>query len=78
MGGNTARVLLCLLSEGSAAERASGIEADSLFSGGRASWVRSITTVAAPHDGTTLFDLWPGGFTGVVADLVKVHEYVNK
>jgi len=60
MGGQTVRVLVDLLARGNAAERRAaeraGREASPvspLFSGGR-SWVSSVTTIATPHDGTTL------------------------
>jgi len=74
MGGQTVRLLLQLLVEGNPEEvegRGHNNSAASLFTGGRLGWVRSITTVSSPHDGTTLFDLWPNGFVGVVADMVK-------
>ncbi|MDZ7795389.1 MAG: hypothetical protein U5P10_17365 [Spirochaetia bacterium] len=58
MGGQTARLLTELLAQGDRDEIAAGYEAgdrglSELFSGGH-SWVSSITTIAAPHDGTTL------------------------
>lgn len=56
-GGQTSRVLLELLRSGSAAERAAASAAGQavhpLFAGGK-NWVRSITSIATPHDGTTL------------------------
>lgn len=55
LGGQTGRVLIQLLAEGSAEERAA-TPADSvspLFEGGK-HWVASLTTIATPHDGTTL------------------------
>jgi triacylglycerol lipase len=57
MGGQTARLLVQLLEEGDAAEAAatpSG-ELNPLFAGGHRgerAWVRSVTTLATPHDGT--------------------------
>src|SRR6056297_2179973 len=58
MGGQTARLLTELLAQGDPDEIAAGDATGSgglseLFSGGR-SWVSSITTIATPHDGTTL------------------------
>ena len=58
MGGQTARLLIELLAQGDPHEIAAGEEAvagglSELFSGGH-SWVSSISTIAAPHDGTTL------------------------
>ncbi len=49
-GGQTARVLLKLLRDGAAAEN---FAAGTPFEGGK-DWVKSITTLATPHDGTTL------------------------
>ncbi|HEY1013870.1 MAG TPA: lipase, partial [Herpetosiphonaceae bacterium] len=55
-GGQTARVLAQLLAEGSAAERAAtpAAQLSPLFSATRKNWVHSVTTIASPHDGTTL------------------------
>jgi triacylglycerol lipase len=57
MGGLTSRLLVQLLEEGDAAERAvtPPEELSPLFAGGHAgerAWVRSVTTLASPHDGT--------------------------
>lgn len=53
-GGQTARVLLKLLRDGAASENyASG----TVFAGGK-NWIRSISTVATPHDGTTLTEFF--------------------
>jgi triacylglycerol esterase/lipase EstA (alpha/beta hydrolase family) len=53
-GGQTARVLVQLLKEGSAQERtASGSQVADIFKGGK-HWVRSVTTLSSPHLGTTL------------------------
>jgi triacylglycerol esterase/lipase EstA (alpha/beta hydrolase family) len=57
MGGLTSRVLVQLLEEGDEAERAATPpeELSPLFAGGHAgerAWVRSVTTLASPHDGT--------------------------
>ena len=59
MGGQTARLLIELLYEGDARERAfpgyaGGDAPHALFQGGRRDWVRSLATLATPHDGTTL------------------------
>jgi triacylglycerol esterase/lipase EstA (alpha/beta hydrolase family) len=60
-GGQTARVLLKLLRDGSAAEMTAG--SGGLFTGGR-DWIHSITTVSTPHKGTTLTNLAnPQGIT---------------
>ncbi|HET8694477.1 MAG TPA: RICIN domain-containing protein [Aquabacterium sp.] len=47
-GGQTARVLLKLLRDGKTGEGSAPI-----FQGGK-NWIRSITTLSTPHDGTTL------------------------
>lgn len=54
-GGQTVRVLTALLEQGDPAEIAvtPAAERSPLFEGGRA-WVHSVTTLAAPHDGTSL------------------------
>jgi triacylglycerol lipase len=57
MGGLTCRVLVQLLEEGDAAERAAtpAGELSPLFEGGHAgdrAWVRSVTSLSSPHDGT--------------------------
>jgi len=57
MGGQTSRVLVHLLEEGDPAELAATPpgELSPLFAGGHAAgqaWVRSVTTLATPHDGT--------------------------
>jgi triacylglycerol lipase len=54
MGGQTIRMLELLLNEGSADEvAASGADVSPLFRGGHKGWIRSLTTIATPHDGTT-------------------------
>ncbi len=54
-GGQTVRVLTGLLEQGDPAEIAATPEAERspLFQGGKA-WIHSITTLASPHDGTSL------------------------
>ncbi len=55
MGGQTARLLVQLLARGDEAERRLTAPQDlsPLFQGGHA-WVSSVTTLATPHEGTTL------------------------
>lgn len=55
MGGQTARVLVQLLTQGDEAERKATPpeELSPLFQGGHA-WVASVTSLATPHQGTTL------------------------
>ncbi len=53
-GGQTGRMLIELLRNGSQAERdASGSSVSDLYKGGK-NWVHSLTTVSTPHNGTTL------------------------
>jgi triacylglycerol lipase len=54
-GGQTARVLIQLLEQGSEQERATTSDGSlsGLFEGGK-QWVHSATTISTPHDGTTL------------------------
>ena len=52
-GGATIRLLLDLLADGDASEQASGDDTSPLFTGGHADWICSITTIAAPSNGTT-------------------------
>lgn len=54
MGGQTARLLVQLLEQGDPEERKANLEDLSpLFAGGK-DWVRSVSTLSSPHDGTTL------------------------
>lgn len=56
-GGQNTRMLIQLLEEGSEEEQeAAPSDLSPLFEGGK-SWVASLTTLAAPHDGTTLADV---------------------
>ncbi len=56
MGGQTARMLVQLLEQGSQEEKnATPDNLSPLFKGGK-SWVCSVTTIATPNDGTTLAD----------------------
>ncbi|MFR3351552.1 MAG: S-layer homology domain-containing protein [Oscillospiraceae bacterium] len=56
-GGATIRLFLDILADGSAEEqaaaKAAGTEVSPFFQGGKADWVYSLTTLAAPHNGTT-------------------------
>lgn len=51
-GGTTIRALIELLENGSNEDQGDG----ELFKGGKIGWVRSVTTISAPHNGTTLPD----------------------
>ena len=59
-GGATIRLFLDILADGSAAEqaaaKAAGTEVSPFFAGGKADWVYSLTTLAAPHNGTTFLE----------------------
>lgn len=59
-GGATTRVFLDILADGSAEEvaaaKAAGTEPSPFFEGGKASWVHSLTAIAAPHNGTTFIE----------------------
>ncbi|MDE6723266.1 MAG: hypothetical protein K2J55_03625, partial [Eubacterium sp.] len=58
-GGATVRMLSTLMADGSEAEQQS-TEADDisdLFTGGKGDWIYSITTLAAPHNGTSAYNV---------------------
>ena len=59
-GGATTRLFLELMANGSAEEvaaaKAAGTAPSPLFTGGKSSWVHSMTEVAAPHNGTTFIE----------------------
>ena len=59
-GGATIRLFLDILADGSAEEqaaaKAAGTEVSTFFQGGKADWVYSLTTLAAPHNGTTFLE----------------------
>ena len=59
-GGATIRLFLDILAVGSAEEqaaaKAAGTEVSPFFQGGKADWVYSLTTLAAPHNGTTFLE----------------------
>ena len=59
-GGATIRLFLDILADGSAEEqaaaKAAGTEVSPFFQGGKADWVYSLTTLAAPHNGTTFIE----------------------
>ena len=51
-GGTTIRALVELLEHGSPEDEGGG----ELYQGGKLGWIRSVTTISAPHNGTTLSD----------------------
>ncbi|MBR1704491.1 MAG: hypothetical protein IJ720_03905 [Clostridia bacterium] len=62
-GGPTIRTLLKLLKEGDEREREATPEGQlsPLFEGGHEDWINSVTTLAAPHNGTTVLSM-AGGY----------------
>ena len=55
-GGETVRLLASLMAYGDEAEqKATGKETSPLFTGGKADWINSVTTLCSPHNGSTLF-----------------------
>ncbi len=62
-GGATVRLLAELMANGSQAERAATDEADlsGLFTGGKADWIYSLTTLSAPHNGTSAYTVGTKG-----------------
>ncbi len=54
-GGATVRMVSHLLAHGAPEEvAATGKDTSPLFTGGKGDWLQSVTTVAGPHDGTTV------------------------
>lgn len=56
-GGATVRMLAELMANGSVDERNGGNDVSDLFKGGKADWIYSITTVCAPHNGTSSYNI---------------------
>ena len=58
-GGVTVRLLAHLMAEGSQEERdaTSSEDLSPLFKGGHANWIYSVTTLAAPHNGTSAYHI---------------------
>lgn len=73
-GGNTIRLLLSLLDKGDTAETDMTTDGSisELFTGGKGDYVNSITTVAAPNNGTTL--TYIGNEMGII-DFVEKASY---
>lgn len=74
-GGATVRLLAQLMAKGSAEEMNATAQGtvSSLFTGGKPDWIYSITTLASPHNGTTVYNLaipliplFPSGNTKIV------------
>lgn len=67
-GGATVRLLTSLLEYGNEAEQtATGSETSPLFMGGKGNWVNSVTTLCAPHNGSSLTEVLNtvGGIVGI-------------
>lgn len=61
-GGNTIRLFTSLLEYGSEAEKqASPEDCSPFFEGGKGKYVNSVTTLASPHNGSSLFYCLDGG-----------------
>lgn len=57
-GGATVRLLTSLLEYGSEAEKTiSGENVSPLFEGGKGKWINSVTTLCAPHNGSSLTEI---------------------
>lgn len=56
-GGTTVRMMIQLLTEGSAEEKAATPEGElsGLFTGGKGDWVKSATTICTPHNSSSVY-----------------------
>ena len=83
-GGATMRVFASLMAKGDEAETAStsADEISLLFTGGKADWIYSLTSLAAPHNGTTSYgleDLMPDNDDSAAYDMFIDHAMeINK
>ena len=68
-GGATIRLLSHLLTYGAPEEQevTDASEISGLFTGGKGEWVQSLTTIAGPHDGTTIF-----AAMGIICPVIKL------
>lgn len=86
MGGQTIRTLVQLLAEGSPEEKSYDQDNISpLFLGGN-DWVKSVTTISTPHDGTSLADyyyndpksvIWRQHLIGSIASLGSPNSFYD-
>lgn len=69
-GGATVRLFADILEDGSAAEAAvtPADELSDFFKGGKGNWVYSITSLAAPHNGTTAYNVGGDADTEAAAE----------
>ena len=74
-GGTTVRMLVHLLTQGSAEERAvtPSDKISGLFTGGKSDWVKSTTAICTPHNSSTMY--YPLGAFGIV-DVIAFTSYV--
>lgn len=91
-GGATVRLMTELLANGDADELAAvpAGEVSGLFSGGKAEWVHSVTTLASPHNGSSLTTLLAGplftlakradirGITGEGPSFLGIFDYLKR
>ncbi len=65
-GGATVRTFISLLDKGSNEEKAvtDASEISGFFTGGKAAWVHSVVTLAAPHNGTSAYSMDDGKVVG--------------
>ncbi len=80
-GGQTLRVLTSLLARGDEAERntvTAGETVSPLFSGGQAERVHSITSLASPHDGTTLAIMLEKGTDYLLSWLLAIASHLSR
>ncbi len=75
-GGATVRLLTSLLEYGSEEERAAGGEVSPLFEGGKGDWINSVTTLCAPHNGSTLINVMES--LGSVAGVENTTDMIAK
>ena len=74
-GGTAVRMLVHLLTEGSAEERAvtPSDEISGLFTGGKSEWVKSATAISTPHNSATVY--YPLDALGII-DIVTFFSYL--
>lgn len=78
-GGTTIRMLSELMANGSAAERRATDKAElsALFTGGKADWIYSITTLASPTNGTTAYGFGDPDKELPTADCAAYDMYID-
>lgn len=78
-GGATMRMLVSLLEFGSEEERVAtpAGELSPLFEGGHGEWVKSLTSISAPHDGTTFTHAFPKLMVGVTYGVLALGSVIG-